>query len=190
MIEFVYRHKKRKTGEGYVTHLYAVKRILQEEGVSDPTILNAALLHDVLEDTQIPKEYLAIKFGKRVADIVWVLSKDSRWKTDYCKMKSNLDEIAMEKYPAAMLIKMADRLHNLQTIHGFLPEKQQEYLDETKQMLVPVFKNLINKMCLGELRNYGVSILRKLNQEIRNIEYRNLYLTPNEHQRNQSTVQA
>ena len=152
IIEFVYKHKQRKPGSGSVDHLHAVKDILKKAGVTDPAILNAALLHDVLEDTQMPKEYLTLKFGPRIADLVWVLSKN------------NPDEVA--KSPEAILIRMADQLHNLQTIHGLAKEKRQEYLKETNDVLLPMLKRAMKKIPVGEVRTCGTRLLRKLEKII------------------------
>ena len=151
IIEFVYKHKKRKLGSGSVEHLHAVKDILKKAGVTDPEILNAALLHDVLEDTQMPKEYLTLKFGPRIADIVWVLSKN------------NPDEVV--ESPEAILIRMADQLHNLQTLHGLAKEKQQEYLKET-EVLLPMCKRAMKEILVGEVRTCGTRLLRKLEKII------------------------
>jgi hypothetical protein len=146
-IEQIHHGQKRKTGEPYTDHLHSVKSILEQQGISDETILHAALLHDSLEDGNVTKNFLAASFGKKVAEIVDVLSKKDFWHTSYCKMKSNLDEMenTREEYPEAVLIKMADRIHNLQTLHGFSPKKQQEYLEETQELLIPAFENVLRK---------------------------------------------
>ncbi len=154
LLEHVFEGRKRKTGDPYITHPYAVKEILENVGINEISILNAALLHDVLEDTDIQKVYLTIRFGQKIANIVEILSKKNIWNTSYCTMKNNLDEMegVWLYYPEAVIIKMADRLHNLQTIHGFSYNKQREYIKETKQLLLPLFKLIIEKNHLGYLK--------------------------------------
>ncbi len=148
-IEFIYEGKIRKTGEKATSHFDAVRDILIEAGIADKIVLDAALLHDVLEDTRISKNYLALHFGEKVADIVDSLSKHQYWHTPYCKLKNHIDTIeASSLYSYSqevLLIKMADRLHNLQTLHGFSPAKQQEYIQETYEYLLPLFERLNHK---------------------------------------------
>lgn len=171
-LEFVYEGKKRKTGEKATSHFYEVQKLLKNVGVTDKEILDAALLHDILEDTNLNKNYLALKFGERVMQIVYILSKEAIWNTSYCKMKSNID--AMENtwadYPEAVLIKMADRLHNLQTIDGFRIPKQHEYIEETYEILIPMFDNAIKKGHVGYLKPMMQKILKDLKQEAAKIQ--------------------
>ncbi len=144
LIDYLYKGRKRKNGEPYARHSYAVRDILAEQGVNDPTVLAAALLHDVLEDTYISREYLVLRFGRKIARIVHLLSKNPAWHTGYCRMKSNIDEMELlwRRYPETVLIKIADRLHNIRTIKGFSAAKQQEYLAETEHMLLPFFRRI------------------------------------------------
>lgn len=153
-LDRLYQQKRRKTGEPAVNHLYAVRQLLVEQGVDDDEVLTAALLHDVLEDTDLSRDYLSLRFGDRVAHIVNLLSKKEMWNTSYCRMKSAMDEMEAEwtEYPEAIVIKMADRLHNLMTIHGFDAEKQKEYLAETEETLMPVFELILEKVPLERYR--------------------------------------
>ncbi len=177
-LEHIYKGQKRKTGENYTSHLYATKKILEEAGVTDETILKAALLHDIIEDTQISKEYLILKFGASVVRILELLSKEDMWHTSYCRAKANLDamEASWVNYPEAILIKMADRLHNLQTIEGFGLKKQGSYLAESKNLLLPLFKGVLVRNNLGYLRNPIIKLLDRLECEIMEIEKR-LYVS-------------
>ena len=89
-------------------------------------------------------------------------------------MKSNLDEMETVWYdfPEVVLIKMADRLHNLQTISGFSIEKQKEYLHETKDLLLPLFKKILKRNHLGHLKSSLETLVQQLSQEIVHIEKR------------------
>jgi len=147
LLQHLFGDKVRKTGDPYMSHPYAVKQILKDNGINDKNLLDAALLHDVIEDSHITSDYLKIRFGAKVSKIVDILSKKSVWTNSYCKMKSNLDQMSNEwvEHPEAILIKMADRLHNLQTIEGFKLEKQKEYIKETKDLLLPLFKSIIRQ---------------------------------------------
>ncbi|QQS59893.1 bifunctional (p)ppGpp synthetase/guanosine-3',5'-bis(diphosphate) 3'-pyrophosphohydrolase [Candidatus Peregrinibacteria bacterium] len=174
LIEHLFKDKKRKNGAPYTSHFYAVRDILMEAGVDDQDTLDAALLHDVLEDTSLSKAYIKFKFGAEVTSIVEFLSKWERWKTSHCKMKGNLDdmEVIWKHYPESTLIKMADRLHNLQTIDGFKPEKQREYIHETKDLLLPLFRMSIKKNALEKFNAPMQKILQRLEQEVFAIEKR------------------
>lgn len=172
LLEFLFQGKKRKDGSPFTSHFYAVRDILREEGISDENILNAALLHDVLEDTSITKEYLQFHFGKDVAEIIDLMSKWDSWKTVHCKMKGNIDEMEniWRRYPESTLIKMADRLHNLMTIDGFKKEKQREYIQETKEILLPLFQLSIRKTGFEEIKKPMRGILHRMEQEVQVIE--------------------
>ena len=175
LIEYLYREKKRKTGEPYTNHMYAVRDILMQAGVTDKTLLITSLLHDVLEDTDLSKDYINFRFGKNVANIVELLSKDRLWGTSYCRIKSSMDtmEAAWMEYPEAMLIKIADRLHNLQTIHGFTLQKQKRYIAETKECLVPAFEKAVKLNHIGRFNKPIKYIFKKLLKEIKTIETNN-----------------
>lgn len=173
-IHRAYKGKKRKTGDPYTSHLYAVKNILKEAGVHAEYILDAALLHDILEDTNFTKEYLAFRFGKKIADLVSVVSKIEHWNTSYCRMKSNLDymEHSWKIHPEAIVIKMADRLHNLKTIYGFRNEKKKEYIGETENFLIPLFQKFLQEIDLGILKNPANNLLLQIENEVQDIQKR------------------
>ena len=175
-VEQIYEGRKRKNGEPVTAHLYGVMNILAAEGVTEQTILNASLLHDILEDTDLTLDYLSLRFGEKTAKLIDLLSKNPCWNTSYCKMKSSMDEIEVSwlDYPEAMAIKMADRLHNLYTIDGFKKEKQQEYLEETIELLIPVFERTLKKNNLGYLKSVIFNLLKKLRDESLTI-YQRLY---------------
>lgn len=146
----IHAHQKRKTGEPYIIHPIEVAFILNEVGANEDTIC-AALLHDVIENKgkhKINNEYLINEFGKKIAKLVEILSKMKIWKTSYCRMQGNLTDLenGFHNYPEAIIIKIADRIHNLQSLHGFNEKKQIEYLDETECFLMPIFKKSAKKV--------------------------------------------
>ena len=168
-VEKVFAGKFRKTGEPYVCHLYAVHDILRQAGVEDRYVLDTALLHDVLEDTSITKEFLERNFGKVVAQMVVTLSKEVMWHTSYCKFKSylySLESCAIY-YPEIILIKMADRLHNLMTIEAFDLQKQVEYIEETEHYLFPVFRKAMHS---APCKRPFMIIFRQLEREVKHIK--------------------
>jgi len=164
LIEVIHQGQKRKTGEPYTSHLYATRDILKDVGITNKIILTTALLHDSLEDTYLTKRYLEIHFGQRVADIVDFVSKKTFWKTKYCKMKGSMYEIETNwnSYPEAMLVKMADRIHNLKTLSGFTPEKQKIYIKQTKEILLPLFEKIIDRNNYGDIQKPLKKLIQKI----------------------------
>jgi (p)ppGpp synthase/HD superfamily hydrolase len=98
-------------------------------------------LHDTVEDTFVTRKYLEFRFGKQVSDIVFYLSKVNSWFNKNVSVVNQFLDI--ENFwltsPQIVLIKLADRLHNIQTIEGFGLLKRQKYLIETENNLMPLF---------------------------------------------------
>jgi guanosine-3',5'-bis(diphosphate) 3'-pyrophosphohydrolase len=137
--------QKRLTGEDFIEHPVAVATILADLGM-DATTLEAALLHDVVEDTELTLEDIEREFGSRVTAIV-----DGLTKLDQIKFRSREQEqaenvrkmmLAMARDIRVILIKLADRLHNMRTLHVFSPEKQQEKATETLEIYAPLADRL------------------------------------------------
>lgn len=168
LIEKLHQGQTRNTGEKYTSHLVAVRDILRKEGITKKYILNAALLHDSIEDSYITKHYINIHFGNKVSSIVEGLSKNNLWKTKYCKLQNHISEIENTSItrPEVILIKMADRLHNLQTLSGFSLEKQKKYIEETQKYLIPLFEQFANQKLLGDLSDSAKNLLGKIKKEI------------------------
>jgi len=163
-LDYLYGGKKRKNGEPAVSHCYAVRDILKAEGIREESILLAALLHDVIEDHYIHYEYVALRFGEKIARLVELLSKNPAWNTSYCRMKSAMDEVekSWADHPEAVLIKMADRLHNLRTAEGLKLNKRHAYVTETYEILIPLFE------CAIKNNNTAYTpIMRRLLKKIR-----------------------
>ncbi|MCS6929284.1 MAG: RelA/SpoT family protein [Saprospiraceae bacterium] len=142
-----HRHQVRMTGEPYITHPIAVAQICAEEIGLGPTAVACALLHDVVEDTSVSLEMIRERFGERVALIVEGLTKLDEEKDDkYAgeRQAINLTHVmrAMLVDVRVILIKMADRLHNLRTIKGMPPEKQQRIVIETDSIYTPLAHRL------------------------------------------------
>ena len=140
----------RKTGEPYITHPVSVACILAELHMDVPTIL-AALLHDVVEDTTATTDDITEKFGKVVADLV-----DGVTKLDKIEFQSASQAqaenfrkmlLAMSQDVRVILVKLADRLHNMQTLEAMRPEKQKLIAKETLDIYAPIANRLgLNSM--------------------------------------------
>jgi len=133
--------QKRSTGEAYISHPVSVAQILADMQLDYKTII-AAMLHDVIEDTDLDKKYIAKQFGRTVADLV-----DGVSKLDKIKFKSHLEAqaenfrkmmLAMAKDIRVILIKLADRLHNMRTIDSLLMSKQKRISTETLEIYAPI----------------------------------------------------
>jgi GTP diphosphokinase / guanosine-3',5'-bis(diphosphate) 3'-diphosphatase len=158
--EQCHKNQLRQSGEPYITHPLAVAIILAEMHL-DHEGLMAALLHDVLEDTHVGKKELADRFGNTVAELVDGVSKLSgieftskaeRQAESFQKMT-----LAMSKDIRVLLIKLADRLHNMRTIHGLSPEKRRRISRETLDIYAPIAQRLgINNLRL-EFEELGFS---------------------------------
>ena len=131
----------RSSGEAYISHPLAVATILAGLGLDDTTIA-AAILHDAVEDTGFGLDEIEIEFGVDVASIVDGVTKldrvrfDSRQAQQAATMRKML--VAMAKDPRVLLIKLADRLHNMQTIAAMPEWKQKRSAQETLDIYAPL----------------------------------------------------
>ena len=139
-----HREQRRKSGEPYILHPIAVAKICAEEIGLGPTAIVCALLHDVVEDTIVTLEEIRVQFGDRVAKIVDGLTKlDSAYNLgnpqaeNFKKVLSTLVEDVR-----VVLIKMADRLHNMRTISARPLEKQMKTAAETSFIYAPLAHRL------------------------------------------------
>ena len=135
----------RQSGEPYVSHPIAVARILTQLHLDAQAII-AALLHDVVEDTAIHIEKVAEKFGKPVAEMVEGLSKLDKlqFETQEDAQAENFRKMlmAMARDVRVILIKLADRLHNMRTLSAVSPEKSQRIARETMEIYAPIANRL------------------------------------------------
>jgi GTP pyrophosphokinase len=135
----------RKTGEPYISHPVAVACILAKLHMDFPTIL-AALLHDVVEDTGVPISEISALFGKQVADLVEGLTKLDKieFQSATQAQAENFRKmlLAMSQDVRVILVKLADRLHNMQTLEAMKPEKQKRIAKETLEIYAPIANRL------------------------------------------------
>lgn len=135
----------RVSGEPYISHPLAVAGILAEWHL-DAQALMAALLHDVMEDTAITKEEIGEKFGKAVAELVDGVSKLDKieFQTEVHAQAENFRKmlLAMARDVRVILIKIADRLHNMRTLSAMAPEKRQRISRETMEIYAPIANRL------------------------------------------------
>ena len=153
----------RKSGEPYITHPVSVALILAGLHLDTQTII-AALLHDVVEDTGITKEEVSEKFGTQVAELVDGLSK-----LDKIEFQSATEAqaenfrkmlLAMSQDVRVILVKLADRLHNMQTLDVMKPEKRRRIARETLEIYAPI----ANRLGLNEIY-----------QELEDLSFKNHY---------------
>ena len=137
--------QKRKAGTPYVTHCIEAARICVEMGLDEDSVV-AALLHDVIEDTALTHDDIAKEFGAEVADIVEGVTKLTRvrFTNREDEQMENLRKMlmAMAKDIRVILIKLADRLHNMRTMEYMTPAKQLEKSTETMEIYAPIAHRL------------------------------------------------
>jgi GTP pyrophosphokinase len=150
----------RRSGDPYITHPLAVANILAELGM-DTTTLVAALLHDTVEDTGYAMEALTADFGEEVAHLV-----DGVTKLDKVALGTAADAetirkmiIAMARDGRVLVIKVADRLHNMRTMRFLPPEKQARKAHETLEVIAPLAHRLGMATVKWELEDLSFAIL-------------------------------
>ena len=148
----------RKSGEAYITHPVSVAMLLVDLGM-DAETLCAAILHDVLEDTPIERERIASQFGETVAELV-----DGVTKLDKLRFRDRQEAaaesfrkmlLAMARDLRVILIKLADRLHNMRTIDSMSDEARRRIARETLDIYAPIAQRLGMNQIKGELQDLG-----------------------------------
>lgn len=146
----------RKTGEPYIIHPLAVKKILEEWGMDEDTII-AGILHDTVEDTDLKLDDIRKEFGDTVAFLVDGVTKLSTARNGMRDIDTYLPEtknnflrlmIALGDDIRVLIIKLADRLHNLRTLSALPPDKQKKIAKETLEVFAP----LADRLNMGLLR--------------------------------------
>ena len=126
--------QRRRSGEPYVTHPLAVANILADMHMDHQSLM-AAMLHDVIEDTGIAKEALTAQFGETVAELVDGVSKltQMQFETKAEAQAENFQKMAMAmaRDIRVILVKLADRLHNMRTLDAMPPDKSRRIAKET-----------------------------------------------------------
>ena len=138
--------QKRKSGEPYIIHPLHTALILADLELDKESIM-AGLLHDVMEDTAATREIMIKEFGEEVTDLVDGVTKLTKLDYDVDKVEEQAENLrkmflAMAKDIRVILIKLADRLHNMRTIMYMTPEKQKEKSKETMDIYAPIADRL------------------------------------------------
>ena len=153
----------RKDGSPFVTHPLAVAQIVAEELHLDSESIEAALLHDTIEDTAATHEQLAKMFSPTVADLVEGVSKLTRvhYTSKEEEQMENLRKMlmAMSKDIRVILIKISDRLHNMRTMEYQTPEKQKQKSFETMEIYAPIAHRLGMQKMKWELEDLSLKYL-------------------------------
>ncbi len=161
--------QKRKSGEPYIIHPLAVAQIVAEELKLDSESIEAALLHDVIEDTPATHEDVARLFSHTIADLVEGVSKLTRiqYATKEDEQMENLRKMlmAMSKDIRVILIKVSDRLHNMRTMEYQSPEKQKQKSLETMEIYAPISHRLGMQRIKWELEDLSLKYLDPVGYE-------------------------
>ena len=144
--------QQRKSGEPYIVHSLHTARTLAEIGMDEITIA-AGLLHDVPEDTPITLDEISKKFGKEVSYLVDGITKLSKIRLQGSQQEYFLENLrkmflAMAQDIRVVIIKLADRLHNMRTLDALPPEKRERIAKETFEVYVPI----ANRLGIGEIK--------------------------------------
>ncbi|MEU5655842.1 RelA/SpoT family protein [Streptomyces sp. NPDC047737] len=155
-----HRGQKRKSGDPYITHPLAVTTILAELGM-DPATLMAGLLHDTVEDTEYGLDTLRKDFGDQVALLVDGVTKLDKVKFGEAAQAETVRKmvVAMAKDPRVLVIKLADRLHNMRTMRYLKREKQEKKARETLEIYAPLAHRLGMNTIKWELEDLAFAIL-------------------------------
>ncbi|MCL6565753.1 MAG: HD domain-containing protein, partial [Acidobacteriia bacterium] len=154
--------QRRESGEPFLSHPLEVAHILAEMRLDVPTLC-AALLHDVVEDTKIPIATIAEQFGPEVARIVEGTTKFTR--LDFLAPEARQAEnvrkmlLAMADDVRVVVVKLADRLHNMRTLQFLPPEKRERIARETLEIYAPIAHRLGMGLIRGELEDLAFSYL-------------------------------
>lgn len=168
-----HKNQVRKSGDPYIVHLLGVARILSELNTG-PTTIIAGLLHDTIEDTDTTEEEITEKFGKEVCYLVQGVTKVTRL-SDYHNVDFEAEShrkifIAMAKDIRVIIIKLADRLHNMRTLQFQPPEKQKKIAKEARDVYAPIAHRLGLSQVKTELEDLSLFYLeREKFEEIENL---------------------
>jgi len=159
----------RKSGEPYIFHPLAVARILANVRFDHET-LQAAILHDVIEDTHYSKEQLSHRFGSEVANLVDGVSKLTQIQFN-SKLEAQAENfrkmfLAMTNDLRVIMIKLADRLHNMRTLEAMRPESRRRIARETLDIYAPIAGRLGMNHLRQELENLGFDNLHHVRSRI------------------------
>jgi len=150
--ENAHRGQKRKSGADYIVHCLHVAKTLAEIGMDTKTIM-ASILHDVPEDTEITLTEIEKKFGTEIAYLIDGITKLGKIKLRGTREEYYLENLrkmflAMAQDIRVVIIKLADRLHNMRTLSHLPPEKQNRIAKETMEVYAPI----ANRLGIGEIQ--------------------------------------
>ena len=152
----------RRSGEPYFTHPVAVAAILTEQRLDDATIVTA-LLHDTIEDTKASFSEVEARFGREVAELVDGVTKltNLQLSSTETQQAENFRKLfmAMSKDLRVILVKLADRLHNMRTIKAMKPEKQAKKARETMDIFAPLAGRMGMQWMREELEDLAFKVL-------------------------------
>ncbi|MBQ2775077.1 MAG: bifunctional (p)ppGpp synthetase/guanosine-3',5'-bis(diphosphate) 3'-pyrophosphohydrolase [Clostridia bacterium] len=157
-----HKNQLRRSGEPYIIHPIAVARILSELGMDSQSII-AALLHDTVEDTEITNEDIVKAFGEEIAQLVDGVTKLAKVPTE-TKEEAQAENIrkmllAMSNDIRVIIIKLADRLHNMRTINFVREEKRRDTARETLEIYAPIAHRLGIRALKEELEDLAIICL-------------------------------
>ncbi|MGA6099799.1 bifunctional GTP diphosphokinase/guanosine-3',5'-bis pyrophosphate 3'-pyrophosphohydrolase [Stutzerimonas marianensis] len=160
--------QRRRSGEAYVTHPLAVANILADMHMDHQSLM-AAMLHDVIEDTGIAKEALTAQFGETVAELVDGVSKltQMKFETKAEAQAENFQKMAMAmaRDIRVILVKLADRLHNMRTLEVLAGEKRRRIAKETLEIYAPIANRLGMHSMRVEFEDLGFKAMHPMRSE-------------------------
>ncbi|WP_312512159.1 bifunctional GTP diphosphokinase/guanosine-3',5'-bis pyrophosphate 3'-pyrophosphohydrolase [Stutzerimonas nitrititolerans] len=160
--------QRRRSGEAYVTHPLAVANILADMHMDHQSLM-AAMLHDVIEDTGIPKDALVAQFGETVAELVDGVSKltQMNFETKAEAQAENFQKMAMAmaRDIRVILVKLADRLHNMRTLEVLAGEKRRRIAKETLEIYAPIANRLGMHSMRVEFEDLGFKAMHPMRSE-------------------------
>ena len=160
--------QRRRSGEAYVTHPLAVANILADMHMDHQSLM-AAMLHDVIEDTGIPKEALIAQFGETVAELVDGVGKltQMNFETKAEAQAENFQKMAraMARDIRVILVKLADRLHNMRTLEVLASEKRRRIAKETLEIYAPIANRLGMHAMRVEFEDLGFKAMHPMRAE-------------------------
>ena len=159
----------RRSGEPYITHPLAVSYILSEMHMDHQSLM-AAMLHDVIEDTPVSKETMAQQFGETVAELVDGVSKISqiKFESQAIAQAENFRKmvLAMTQDIRVILVKLADRLHNMRTLDVLQPKKRRRIATETLEIYGPIANRLGMNDMRVEFEDLGFEALYPMRSDL------------------------
>ncbi|AMO79426.1 (p)ppGpp synthetase, RelA/SpoT family [Pseudomonas citronellolis] len=160
--------QRRRSGEAYVTHPLAVANILADMHMDHQSLM-AAMLHDVIEDTGIAKEALTAQFGETVSELVDGVSKLTQMNFE-SKAEAQAENfqkmaMAMARDIRVILVKLADRLHNMRTLEVLSGEKRRRIAKETLEIYAPIANRLGMHSMRVEFEDLGFKAMHPMRSE-------------------------